>query len=109
MRKTLAAAAVVAAILGGGAAASSAQAQPIYGADPYLQPAQVGLYFWGGRHYCWYYDGWNGPGYYWCGYPWRRGFGWGGGYGWHGWSGGHGVRGGGFPGGPGGGFPWWRR
>ena len=30
-------------------------------------------------------DGWNGPGWYWCGYAWRRGYGWGGGYGYHGW------------------------
>ena len=36
-----------------------------------------------GRNYCWYDDGWNGPGFYWCGYRWRRGFGWGGGVGWH--------------------------
>src|SRR6201996_7316455 len=38
-----------------------------------------------GRNYCWYDDGWRGPGFYWCGYAWRRGFGWGGGAGWHGW------------------------
>jgi hypothetical protein len=41
-------------------------------------------YFYGGRNYCWY-DGWNGPGWYWCGYGARRGFGWGGGYGYRGW------------------------
>jgi hypothetical protein len=49
---------------------------------PLLQKAQ---YFWGGRRYCWYFDGWRGPGYYWCGYGARYGFGWGGGRGWHGW------------------------
>jgi hypothetical protein len=27
---------------------------------------------------------WRGPGFYWCGYAWRRGYGWGGGYGWRG-------------------------
>ena len=32
-----------------------------------------------GREYCWYPDGWRGPGFYWCGYNYRRGFGWGGG------------------------------
>jgi len=32
-----------------------------------------GAYFWGGRHYCWYGGGWRGPGFYWCGYAWRRG------------------------------------
>jgi len=56
--------------------------------------AQVGVvvgapgpspYFWGGRNYCWYGGGWHGPGFYWCGYAWRRGGGWGGPGGWHGW------------------------
>src|SRR6476469_6989163 len=46
-------------------------------------------FFYGGRDYCWYDDGWHGPGFYWCGYAWRRGFGWGGAVGWHGWRGGH--------------------
>jgi hypothetical protein len=70
-------------------------------------------YFYGGRNYCWY-EGWNGPGWYWCGYGARRGYGWGGGYGYRGWGGGRGgggrviVRGGGgggraFVGGGGGG------
>ena len=68
-----------------------------------IEPIQ--LYVYGGRHYCWYGDGWHGPGYYWCGYAFRRGFGWGGGFGWHGWGGGHGFHGGGFHGGyHGGGF-----
>ncbi|MEJ0065883.1 MAG: hypothetical protein WDM85_10990 [Caulobacteraceae bacterium] len=63
--------------------------------SPTLQDAQ---YLWGGRNYCWYPGGWRGPGYYWCGYAWRRGFGWGGPIGWHGW-GGHGWHGGGWHGG----------
>ncbi len=42
-------------------------------------------YVWGGRNYCWYPGGWRGPGWYWCGYAYRRGYGWGGGAGWHGW------------------------
>ncbi len=55
-----------------------------------LRPLQnVQAYYWGGRQYCWYDDGWRGPGWYWCGYAWRRGYGWGGVYGWHGWGGGH--------------------
>jgi hypothetical protein len=49
---------------------------------------QQAQFFFDGRNYCWYDDGWHGPGFYWCGYSWRRGFGWGGGYGWHGWQGG---------------------
>lgn len=40
-------------------------------------------FMWGGHRYCWY-EGWNGPGWYWCGYGARRGYGWGGGDGWHG-------------------------
>lgn len=46
---------------------------------------RTAFFIYGSRHYCWYYDGWHGPGFYWCGYAWHRGFGWGGGYGWHGW------------------------
>ena len=42
-------------------------------------------YFYGGRNYCFYPDGWRGPGFYWCGYNWRRGYGWGGPTGWRGW------------------------
>jgi hypothetical protein len=42
-------------------------------------------FFWGGRNYCWYPSGWRGPGWYWCGFAWRRGLGWGGPAGWHGW------------------------
>ena len=38
-----------------------------------------------GRRHCWYGRGWNGPGWYWCGYHQRRGHGWGGGDGWNGW------------------------
>lgn len=39
----------------------------------------------GGREYCWYDDGWMGPGWYWCGYAYRTGFGWGGVLGWNNW------------------------
>ena len=47
-----------------------------------VEPAQ---FFFGGRGFCWYLNGWRGPGWYWCGYAWRSGYGWGGGYGWNGW------------------------
>ena len=60
-------------------------------------------YYYSGRRYCWYDDGWQGPGWYWCGYAFRSGLGWGGGYGWHGWRGGYRGRGGGHGGGHGGG------
>jgi hypothetical protein len=64
-----------------------------------IEPAQ---FIFGGREYCWYPDGWHGPGFYWCGYAWRRGFGWGGGEGWRGWH--RGGPGPGFHGRPGPGF-----
>lgn len=38
-----------------------------------------------GRTHCWYDRGWNGPGWYWCGYRDRRGRGWGGPRGWNNW------------------------
>jgi hypothetical protein len=63
-----------------------------------IEPAQ---FIYGGQNYCWYPNGWRGPGFYWCGYAWRSGYGWGGGYGWHGWGGGYaaGWRGYGYRGG----------
>ncbi len=42
-------------------------------------------FFIGSQEYCWYDDGWHGPGWYWCGYALRQGFGWGGSVGWHNW------------------------
>jgi hypothetical protein len=50
--------------------------------DSTVEQAQ---FFWGGVRYCWYPSGWRGPGWYQCGFAWRRGFGWGGPAGWHGW------------------------
>jgi hypothetical protein len=46
---------------------------------------QSALFVFEGRPYCFYFDGWHGPGWYRCGFAWRRGFGWGGVYGWQGW------------------------
>jgi hypothetical protein len=66
-------------------------------------------YLFGGRNYCWYPNGWRGPGWYWCGFSNRRGLGWGGATGWNGWGSGagsnrwrHGTQ---SPGFHGGGFP----
>jgi hypothetical protein len=79
---------------------SAASAAPIPGAGSLngvaagQQPIETVQYVWGGRNYCWYPGGWRGPGWYWCGYAWRRGFGWGGPVGWRGWGGGPGWRGG---------------
>jgi hypothetical protein len=53
-----------------------------------LLPVEKTQFFFGGGNYCFYPDGWQGPGFYWCGYAWRTGSGWGGPEGWHGWHGG---------------------
>jgi hypothetical protein len=93
-------------------AVGHANALPVDRFTPMAVPSDLeqAQFIYGGRNYCWYDDGWHGPGYYWCGYAFRRGLGWGGGAGWHGWGhGGHGGvvgRPGGRPGGhPGGGRP----
>jgi hypothetical protein len=83
------------AAIGDGIAASQIASQ--------LLPVEKAQFLFGGRQYCWYDDGWRGPGWYWCGYAQRSGFGWGGGFGWHGWRGGHRGGGGGHHGGGGGG------
>jgi hypothetical protein len=46
----------------------------------------VRVYVHEGRRYCFYFDGWHGPGWYRCGFAWRRGIGWGGVYGWNSWT-----------------------
>jgi hypothetical protein len=67
------------------------------GALPSTQvlPIEQAQFFFLGHNFCWYDDGWQGPGWYWCNYAWRSGYGWGGGDGWHGWNRGqwHGNRG----------------
>ena len=82
-----------AAALAMGATAGTASAAPGIGIDAMkdlgtlaspVEKAQSVFWF-GGRRYCFYWDGWQGPGWYWCGYAWRRGYGWGGAPGWHGW------------------------
>jgi hypothetical protein len=45
----------------------------------------------GDQDYCWYDSGWQGPGWYWCGYEQYQGYGWGGPYGWNGWGGGYSI------------------
>src|SRR5690349_9738854 len=46
----------------------------------------VAVYVFEGRRYCFYPDGWHGPGWYRCGFRTRVGIGWGGPVGWHGWA-----------------------
>ena len=48
-------------------------------------PNPLELFFFGGHDWCWYDGGWQGPGWYWCGYGERYGYGYGGGEGFHGW------------------------
>lgn len=76
-----------------GAFFTNAQAAPISGGEAtkrsmadFSEVEKAQIYIYGGRRYCFYWDAWNGPGWYRCGYHWREGFGWGGGPGWHGWS-----------------------
>jgi hypothetical protein len=80
------------ALIAAGTVADRLQAAPIgppeglraaLGSLAIIENAQV--FVWQGRRYCWYDDGWRGPGFYWCGYARRHGLGWGGGSGWHGW------------------------
>lgn len=58
---------------------------PLGSAADELSIVEKSQYVWGGRRYCWYPDGWRGPGWYWCGYGARYGLGYGGGVGWRGW------------------------
>ena len=46
----------------------------------------VRVYVHAGHRYCFYFNGWHGPGWYRCGFAFRRGYGWGGVYGWNDWS-----------------------
>jgi hypothetical protein len=79
---------VVAAI---GSAMSIAHAMPgtlpaqLNAAADSLSLVEKTQFFIGSQEYCWYDDGWHGPGWYWCGYALRQGFGWGGSSGWHNW------------------------
>jgi hypothetical protein len=75
-------------IMGAGVGAAPMVAPgAIRGAADSLNVVERAQFVWLGHDYCWYDDGWNGPGWYWCGLT--SGIGWGGGYGWHHWHGGH--------------------
>jgi hypothetical protein len=98
MRNLLLGVAAATSLLGATMLVSSAQAAPqasvVFGVDRAggalaVTPAQ---YVYLGHNYCWYDAGWQGAGFYWCGYAQRRGFGWGGGSGFRGWN--HGSGGG---------------
>jgi len=72
------------------ALSGSAHAVPVSGAvvnaATTLNVVDTVQYVYAGRRHCWYRNGWKGPGWYWCGYAWRRGYGWGGPVGWNGWA-----------------------
>ena len=76
--------------IGAAAGAETAAAAPtmIVPASPGIDTSVQQInYYYRGREYCWYYDGWQGPGWYWCGYAWRRGYGWGSPvWGWNNWA-----------------------
>ena len=82
MHKLLTTIAAAAAFIAAGSVTNRADAMPL--GDPVGSRAAIDdlnivdnvQYFWGGRRYCWYDDGWNGPGLYDCGYRHRHGKGW---------------------------------
>ena len=83
-RIVLAAALALSGLAGLGSQAQATPVDPIRGLLP--TPLQeIQYYVYRGRRYCFHPDGWQGPGYYWCGYAWRHGLGWGGPMGWRGW------------------------
>jgi hypothetical protein len=81
----------LAALMVAGLTAGSAHATPVTPpfvlASRRLAGVEQAQFFFGGRNFCFYPGGWHGPGFYWCGYAWRRGLGWGGPTGWRGWHG----------------------
>ena len=83
-------AATAAVVIGGNARAASMSAPAaMRTAADSLKITENVQFFWSGHNYCWYDDGWNGPGWYWCDMYLQSGIGWGGGYGGHHWRGGH--------------------
>jgi hypothetical protein len=92
---------VMMAVMALGAGAIATPASAAVGTPGGMQPALDDIaivdtvqYVYHGRRYCWSDVGWHGPGWYRCGYHWRRGLGWGGPEGWLGWSFGGDFRGG---------------
>jgi len=84
MRKFILATAAVAAFATGALAAPT-PSQTIRAAVDDLAVTQEAAFVFGGHRHCWYARGWNGPGWYWCGYSHRKDRGWGGNEGWNGW------------------------
>jgi hypothetical protein len=75
-----------AALMGNSQAAPIASLNSIRAAAAGLSLTEDAQFFFGGYDYCWYWDGWHGPGWYVCDYgSWVSGSWWGGPRGWHGW------------------------
>ena|SRR5215510_13642222 len=73
------------AMVGGRSHAAVMDPNALPAAADELAAVELVAFTWRGRRYCWYPTGWRGPGWYRCGFRWRRGLGWGGPSGWHGW------------------------
>jgi hypothetical protein len=72
MRRLMIIAAAVASLAGSAEIGGSAQAGSLPNAGLGVLangafPLEEVQYAWGGRNYCWYGNGWQGPGWYWCG------------------------------------------
>jgi hypothetical protein len=78
-------AATAASMSGFAQAAATGPSSGIRTAIDDLNVVQDAQFVFGGQRHCWYTRGWNGTGWYRCGYSSRRGHGWGGGEGWNGW------------------------
>ena len=83
---SVALAAIAAATSGFAQAAVTGPSAALRTAIDDLNTIENAQYRFEGRRHCWYTRGWNGTGWYQCGYQARRGHGWGGGEGWNGWS-----------------------
>ena len=87
MRRLTLAVAAGALLVASQANAGSFPVNKLTGAETGLiDTVAVQVYVHEGRRYCFYFEGWQGPGWYRCGFAWRRGLGWGGVYGWNSWS-----------------------
>ena len=71
---------------GAASAASLGSSIGLHDAGNALDPIENAQLVRGGYNYCWYDDGWHGPGWYVCDYgPWVYDRWWGGPLGWHHW------------------------
>ena len=89
MAKVLQRVGVSAAVAVAGFLSGQAGAMPIGAPSKALERIAIveqAQYTYQGRSYCWYDDGWNGPGWYVCGEYSVRGVGWGGAAGWNNWT-----------------------